>query len=428
MRSLSHFMLTAFCAAALPALASGQTAYHLLRLPGLGGSVAAGSSIDDLGLVSGSANLAGDQAAHAVLWLNGSAHDLGTLGGTNSAVQWPVKNNAGVLAGIAQTGQTDPLGESWSCSGFFPGPQASGHTCLGFAWIWGRMWPLPTLGGNNGFAAGANDRGEVTGWAENTVRDPTCDTAGSGQVLQFRPVVWGPAPGQLRELPLPDGDSSGAATASNDQGQVVGIAGTCDQAVGRYSARHAVLWDHGVVRDLGNLGGVAWHTPMAINRRGHVVGFSNVSAADGGKLHEHAFLWTSATGMRDLGTLYPDDVHSQALGINARDQVVGVSCTAHFASCHAFLWEDGRMSDLALRVTGGDELTLVQALDINDAGVISGQGVDPVAGTVDAFMAVPAGAMPVSAVRHAVADRPLPEAMRSAWLRRWRVASAMDVP
>ncbi len=427
MQSLSRFMLAALCAT-LPVLASGQTAYRVLRLPGLGGSAAAGASIDDLGLVSGSANLTGDQAVHAALWLNGMAHDLGTLGGPNSVVQWPSKNSMGLLAGIAQTAQPDPLGESWSCAAFFPGPQASGHTCLGFVWVWGRMLPLPTLGGNNSFAAGVNDRGEVTGWAENRVRDPSCDTAGSGQVLQFRPVVWGPAPGQLRELPLLPGDSAGAATASNDEGQVVGISGSCDQAVGRYSARHAVLWEHGMVRDLGNLGGVAWHTPMAINRYGHVVGFSNVSAADGGQLHEHAFLWTPENGMRDLGTLYPGDVHSQALGINARDQVVGVSCTAHFASCHAFVWENGRMSDLAQRVTGGDDLAVVQALDINDAGAISGQGYDPVTETTVAFLAVPAGVVPASAVRGSMPERPLPQAMRTAWLRRWRLERAPDSP
>jgi hypothetical protein len=46
-------------------------------------------------------------------------------------VAWPVKNNRGVIAGIAQTAKTDPLGEAWSCSAFFPG-EPTGHTCLGF--------------------------------------------------------------------------------------------------------------------------------------------------------------------------------------------------------------------------------------------------------------------------------------------------------
>lgn len=94
------------------------------------------------------------------------------------------------------------------------------------------------------------------------MRDATCVPP---QVLQFRPVVWGPGPHQLRELPPLPGDTSGAATAINDRGLVVGISGICDQAVGRYTARHAVLWGNGHATDLGNLGGDSWNTPMAIN-------------------------------------------------------------------------------------------------------------------------------------------------------------------
>ena len=37
--------------------------------------------------------------------------------------------------------------------------------------------------------------------------------------------------------PLVADDTSGAATAINDDGLVVGISGTCDQAVGRHTAR-----------------------------------------------------------------------------------------------------------------------------------------------------------------------------------------------
>ena len=91
------------------------------------------------------------------------------------------------------------------------------------------MRALPTLGGNNGFATGANNRGQVVGWAENAVQDPTCVPP---QVLQFRAVIWGPEDDQIQELlPLP-GDTSSAATAINNRGQVVGISGICDQAVG----------------------------------------------------------------------------------------------------------------------------------------------------------------------------------------------------
>src|SRR5881397_3369521 len=111
------------------------------------------------------------------------------------------------------------------------------------------MKGLPNFpGGNNGFATGANNLGQVVGWAENGVHDPTCCCT---QVLQFRPAVWtlGP-PDQIQDLPLISGDSSGAATAINDNGQIVGISGICDQAVGRHSAKHAVLWENGTVTDI----------------------------------------------------------------------------------------------------------------------------------------------------------------------------------
>ncbi len=108
------------------------------------------------------------------------------------------------------------------------------------------------------------------------------------------------------------GDTSGAATAINDRGQIVGISGICDQAVGRFTASHAVLWEDGKVIDIGNLGGVAWNTPMAINQRGDIVGFSNFSEADGGNLRPRAFLWTERDGIEDLGTLPARDVYSEA--------------------------------------------------------------------------------------------------------------------
>ena len=85
------------------------------------------------------------------------------------------------------------------------------------------MHTLPTLGGNNGFAAGANNLGLIVGWAENTVHDPTCDPA-SKQVLQFKPVVWGPSDDDIHVLPLISGDTSGSASgpASSPTGNCTG--------------------------------------------------------------------------------------------------------------------------------------------------------------------------------------------------------------
>lgn len=199
--------------------------------------------------------------------------------------------------------------------------------------------------------------------------------------------VWEPRKNQIRELPPLPGDTSGAATAINDRGQVVGISGTCDQAVGRFTAAHAVLWDKGRVIDLGNLGEMMWNTPTAINQKGEIVGFASLPSDDPDNPPLRAFLWTRRDGIRNLGTL-PGDVTSQANGINERGQVVGVSCNAA-GGCRAFLWENGVMKDLNTLVAPGYGDLLTTAQDINDRGVITGRAFDPETGERPAFVAVP---------------------------------------
>ncbi|HZP24244.1 MAG TPA: hypothetical protein VFB04_12400 [Terriglobales bacterium] len=227
----------------------------------LGGSVSADNGVNDLGWSAGESNLTGDATAHAVLWLIGFPIDLGTLGGPNSAVAWPGLNNTGEVVGISDTANMDPNGEAWSCAAFLPASH-NGHTCVGFKWEFGHMTALPTLGGNNGFATSVNDRGQAVGWAENTVHDPTCVAP---QLLQFEAVIWGPGENQIQQLTPYGSDPDSAATGINNRGQVVGISGICQNAVGNKSATHALLWQNGVPMNLGNLGGAAWNTPMAIN-------------------------------------------------------------------------------------------------------------------------------------------------------------------
>jgi probable HAF family extracellular repeat protein len=358
--------------------------YHLDNLDSLGGTSSVGYSVNDRGWVAGRSNLPGNQTRHASLWRNGQLTDLRTLGGANSAVLWPVKNLRGIVSGIAQTNEPDPYNEKWSCGFFFPAATGRGARCLGFTWKNGVMTRLPTLGGTHGFATGTNNLGQTTGWAENTIHDPTCE---SPQVLQFRAVVWGPRRGQIRQLrPLP-GDTVTAATALNDFGRVVGISGICDQAAGRFSAIHNVIWDNGGPPvDIGDFGGVAWNTPMAVNEQGAVVGFANASAAAGGNLVPLAFLWTESQGIRSLNTL-PGDVTSQATGINEWGQIVGQSCDVN-DNCRGFLWENGVMRDLNDLVVSGDEDLITTANDIDNFGRITGQAVDST-GNFVAFLATP---------------------------------------
>jgi len=384
-------LIAAGCCGA--ALAQTQTKakvqYQVSNLASLGGTSSGGNSINDQSWVAGYSRLL-NRNRHATLWRNSLLTDLGTLGGPNSSVTWNVKNTAGIIVGISQTLTPEPLGESWSSAAFYSTPNNVGYINLGFVWEQGQMRGLPNFpGGNNGFATGANNLGQVVGWAENGVHDPTCCCT---QVLQFRPAMWtlGP-PDQIHDLPLFPGDTSGAATAINDNGQIVGISGICDQAVGRHTAKHAVLWENGKVTNLGTFPAAWWNTPTAINQHGDIVGFAGDPAfVEGDVLH--AFMWTREDGLRPLKPLKgrtPQHVDSEAYGINEARQVVGVSCDAQQTDCRAVIWDNSAYPTDLNDLKGGYSAVLALAKDINNKGEITGRAIDPNTGVLTAYLAVP---------------------------------------
>lgn len=372
-----------------------ERSYDVQPLPSEGGSVSRGQGVNDWGLVAGFSNQSGDAARRAVLWFAGEVFPLDTLGGTNSTVAWTGLKNSGLIVGIAQTDQLQSRRDGWSCRIFFPGPDALKYTCLGVVWEFGKKEPraLPTLGGDNGFATSANIRQQVVGWAETTMTDSTCVHP---EDVQFKAVLWDLARNQTVELPSYGTDSSSAATAISDRGQIVGISGDCDQSVGRRSARHAVLWENGTVRDLGNLGADTWNTPTAITSDGTiVVGFANAADGTPDAPRTRAWLWTErddiactkrpGTDICDLGTLDGGEGTAEAWGVNDRGQVVGTSCSPT-GYCRAFLWENGVMRDLNL-LKGAYPHRLLNAMAINDLGQITGRAAT---GTgFEAYLATP---------------------------------------
>ncbi len=335
---------------------------------------------------------------HAALWRGGHVTDLGTLGGPNSAVEWPVSNNRGFISGISETSKNDPLGESegWSCRDFLPDGGSSGKTCVAFVWHDGTMRKLPTLGGNNGFGAGMNERNEIVGWAETRKHDSTCLAP---QVLQFLPVTWNAVTRKATALATiterGKTDPDGAATAVNRWGDVVGISGICDQAVGRFTARHAVLWRKGVPMKLKTIGGVSWNTPTAINDNGEIAGFLNRrgNADRQGAVDFISVVWTDASSAPTKIGALPGDTVSEPTAINNSGTVLGVS----FPSSHVYLWQNGSLIDLTqLVLQAYPQLELVSVGGINDRGEISGQACQLVSGacpatnpTLVTFLAVP---------------------------------------
>ncbi len=351
--------------------------YTVKVLSTLGGTAGVGNSVNNRGWVTGAANLTGDTTEHAALWRNGVITDLGTLGGPDSFINAPVKNESGEIEGFAETSTPDPLGEAFCTGVTFFGFQ-DGVTCLGFLWRDGVMAPLPPLaGGNNSQASGVNNRGEVVGFAENGTQDASCKPP---QVLQFDAVIWEPKKGRMRQLPPLSGDSDGIGVAINDSGEVAGCSGVCAN-VGGAGCLHAVVWKDGSPKDIGGLGPL--NLGAGINNQGQVLGESLLPD----NVTFHSFLWQKGV-ITDLGTL-PGNPLTFPGGINNKGQVVGHSCDVTDTFCVAYIWENGVMTDLNTLIPHGLSVSLFFAGDINDRGEIAGIAVDPATGASPAFLAIP---------------------------------------
>src|SRR4029079_10479403 len=409
-RVVAALLLTMF----LPVALQAQT-YQVKTLDGLGGGAGA-NGINNRGQIVGLANKETNTISHAALWTAASStpFDLGSLGGAgiNSATAFPVKNNRGLIVGISDTDENNPLGEAFSCWPFYAAGVPTRKICKGFRWEQGVITPLPPFpGGYNSYATGANNRGQVVGWAENGVHDSSCNTA--FQILQFRAALWEPN-GEMRELPPLPGDSTSAATAINDKGQVVGISGACGVAVGDVSAAHAVSWENEVPTRTPDFGGHAWNTPTAINNEGVVVGFSLPAAADGTRFYR-AFVWTKENGTKMLDQI-PGDVRSAAFGINNDGTIVGLSRTPG-ALLRAVIRQDADaqikiLNDLSVP---GSPYLLIGG-DVNAGGEIAG-----FTGDGFGFLATPDGS---NTAGKSNAARPvyweLPANVRR-FLRRWGI-------
>jgi probable HAF family extracellular repeat protein len=397
MRFPSLFSMPALglaCALALsaPLAVRAQTRYILTDLGPAGSPFSQATALNNSGLVAG-ITVGPDGAQHAVAWYWGMMTDISQpgLGGPNSAAGGV--NKFGQILGVAETTTKDPNQENFC--GFGTGLQ-----CLAFVYDFGVMTPLQSLGGTNTTFGGINDLGEVAGIAETGQRS-NCELGpapnGTGpQVLNSEAVVWGPAPGEIRQLPPLRGDSIGMAFAINDAGQTVGGSGNCSNTIlpGFAAAPHAVLWERdGTAHQLPGLGGNAPDLSVmgvgtlgeAINNNGTVAG----QATLGDNQTWHPVLWQDGI-ISDLGVLKGDAVGA-ALSINNRGEVVGASVSAPGPATgnpRAFVWRNGVMSDLNSLVPADSPLYLLTACAVNDSGEIVGFGATA-EGDLHAFLATP---------------------------------------
>jgi len=369
--------------------------------------------------------------SHAFEWHNGFKTDLGVLpGGQNSATSWISAND--LVAGTSQNGELDPL---------YPGFPEN-HAVL---WRDGNIIDLGTLpeGGYESGAEAVNSRGQVVGWAFNTVPDPY--SMGDWSPLynfyepypysyQNRAFLWDK--GVMQDLGTLGTGTDAYAIAINERGQIIGISYTgstpnpvitgCSSAGAAGGAmlptQDPFLWENGQMIDLGTLGGICGF-PQSINNRGQVVGNSDLA----GDATSYPFLWEKTTGMQNLGTLGGSFAGAEM--INDSGQVVGGSylsgdnqadaflwdgkmydlgalngCSWAFAinskkqvvgnwgenGCQqgAFLWENGAMVDLNTIVLSTAGLSVAGAIEINDRGEIVGSATD-VNGSSYAMLLIP---------------------------------------
>ncbi len=171
--------------------------------------------------------------------------------------------------------------------------------------------------------------------------------------------------------------------------RVVGMANGNSLSTG-FQYPHAFLWTPKKgMQDLGTLGELSGYLydaswAYALNVKGEVVGSSSIGHwGPPGPAERHAFLWTQAAGMRDLGILQPNNnpVHlgSQARGINDLSQIVGFSGypVLNGEIYHATLWQHGTIQDLNdwVRKFPAElpkDICLGKAYGINNAGNIIG--------------------------------------------------------
>jgi probable HAF family extracellular repeat protein len=308
--------------------------------------------------------------------------DLGTLGGGSAYPE--DMNEAGQITGYSTLG--------------------SGQT-RAFLWDGGQMANLGTMGGSASVGKGINSHGHVAGYS-SIVSGGTGIAAlwRDGAVINLTPDI-------------PTGQGS-QAVAINDNDQVIGLIGWGEAFVWQNGSRttlgglgggaafvtdinnvgtvvgssqqHAVLWENGVLRDLGVFPGDEEAGATAINNNGVIVGYSGRTDFDTYEQFYKPFIWQDGR----LTAIAAPSSEAYASAINDLGDIVGTMRAGGAASpWHAYIYKDGVVTNLNAVKPSGTGLHLAYAQAINDDGQIAGVAIDG-QGRYHGFLLTPGGVAP----------------------------------
>jgi probable HAF family extracellular repeat protein len=266
--------------------------------------------------------------------------EIGALKGDNESSGFWL-NSAGQVVGYS-----DATSNGYPCTGTTAGQHA---------FLWSQSAGLKDLGtmsgGTMSGAIGINDAGQVVGYSN----------VKASSSFDFLAFFWTPT-GGMTNLGTLSGGNSSCASAINSAGVIAGDSFISNGHV------NAVSWTNHKIRNLG-LPKSIFTAALDINDDNQIVGESIFSY--GPPFESHAFEWSAALGMKDLGTLRGGTT-SMANAINYSGVMVGQSNSGGVPNeWHTVMWNAARQI-LDLGTLPGGNYSM--AFGINDSDEVVGYG------------------------------------------------------
>lgn len=227
-----------------------------------------------------------------------------------------------------------------------------GEGTRGFLFDGKELTIIPTAGGSFSQAVAVNSLRQIVG----TTPEPK-----SGFNRAF---VW---EDEVMILIEPSFGPRSVGMDISEMGSVVGWMGT------NSSSAHSFLWEKGFVIDLGPIPGGFTSESSAINDMRQIVGRGKIER--NGQTLIHAFLWEDGQFM-DLGMLpgfdrcAASDINNNTIIIGGCDQTIDPN------NDRPFVWSKGQMMDVNDLIPQEIGLTIKRVDAINQAGQITGRGID----------------------------------------------------